>query len=158
MQVYVIGSLRNENIPVIAEKIRAVGFTVFDDWYSAGPEADDNWKKHQQYKGLSYKEALAGPAARAVFKFDKRNLDASDIAVLVLPAGKSGHLELGYCAGSGKHTYVLFDGEPENDRWDVMYQFATAVCFSFEDLAKELSTIQNYITPGIRAVPRYDEP
>jgi nucleoside 2-deoxyribosyltransferase len=49
-----------------------------------------------------------------------------------MPAGKSAHLELGYMIGRGKPCFVLFDEEPE--RWDVMYQFATAVCFSYEEL------------------------
>jgi nucleoside 2-deoxyribosyltransferase len=68
---------------------------------------------------------LKGAAAQHVFAFDRENLDASDAAVLVLPAGKSGHLELGYMAGKGKKTYILMDKEPE--RFDVMYCFATSV-------------------------------
>jgi hypothetical protein len=53
-----------------------------------------------------------------------------------MPAGRSGHLELGYMKGRGKKTYVLFDKEPE--RWDVMYRFADAVCFSNDELIKAL--------------------
>ncbi len=45
--------------------------------------------------------------------------------VLVLPAGKSGHLELGYLIGQGKPAYIWMPEEP--DRWDVMYRFADAV-------------------------------
>ena len=30
--VYMIGSLRNENIPEMGNKIRELGFEVFDDW------------------------------------------------------------------------------------------------------------------------------
>ena len=37
MKVYLIGSLRNPKVPKIAEKIRALGFEVFDDWFAAGP-------------------------------------------------------------------------------------------------------------------------
>ena len=60
--LYLIGSLRNERIPILANKIRKDNpdFEVFDDWYSAGPEADDCWKTHQKTKGLSYQEALGG--------------------------------------------------------------------------------------------------
>jgi nucleoside 2-deoxyribosyltransferase len=59
-----------------------------------------------------------------------------------MPAGKSGHLELGYVSGKGKPTYVLFDHEPE--RWDVMYQFATGgVFFSLESLLEGLSSRTN---------------
>lgn len=116
--IYVIGSLRNEAIPEVANSLRNIGLEVFDEWYSAGPEADDFWRKHQKGKGLTYKQALAGKAATNVFEFDKKNLDASDAALLVLPAGKSGHLELGYMAGCGKPSFILLDETPKLDeKW-----------------------------------------
>jgi hypothetical protein len=131
LKVYLIGSLRNPGIPETAFAMRTLGLEVFDDWYAAGPHADDCWKAYEQGKGLSYTEALRGHAARHVFSFDKRHLDESDAAVLALPAGRSGHLELGYMKGQGKPVAVLLD-DPE--RWDVMYQFADAVCDSTDAL------------------------
>lgn len=128
MKVYIIGSLRNENIPKIAQRLRdALGpdHIVFDDWYAAGPEADDYWQKYEKARGSTYAEALVGYAAWHVFEFDKHHLDTCDVAVLVLPAGKSGHLELGYVAGRGVPTVILLDREPE--RFDVMYNFASLV-------------------------------
>ncbi len=126
MKLYLIGSLRNPAIPVLGNQLRETfpWSTVFDDWHAAGPEADDHWKTYEQARGRTYLEALQGEAARNVFAFDKRHLDSASHVVLVLPAGKSGQLELGYCAGLGKHTFVLID---DPDRWDVMYQFATGV-------------------------------
>ncbi len=134
--IYLIGSLRNLNIPIIAETLRAEGHAVFDDWFSAGPKADDHWQVYEGYRGRTYKEALNAPPAWNVFRFDKTNLDRADTAVLVVPAGKSGHLEFGYMMGTNKRGYVLFDKEP--DRWDVMYRFATNVCTSMEELVEEL--------------------
>lgn len=130
--IYVIGSLRNEEIPSIAESLRDLGLDVFDDWYAAGPEADDYWKKYETGRGNGYREALRGYAARHVFEFDKYHLDRCDAAILVLPAGRSGHLELGYSAGCGKRTYILLDGQ--DSRFDVMYQFATEVFHSKEEM------------------------
>jgi hypothetical protein len=135
--IYLIGSLRNDAIPEIANMLRADGHEVFDDWFSAGPIADDSWQSHQKRKSVSYKEALQGYAARNVFNFDLMHLKRSDTAVLVMPAGKSGHLEFGWCLGKGKRGYVLFDQEPE--RWDVMYQFADGVFFNVPDLLQELN-------------------
>lgn len=135
--VYVIGSLRNPEVPNVAAKLRAAGFDAFDDWYAAGPEADDYWQKYERARHHSYAEALAGYAAQHVFNFDKHHLDRCDAAVLVLPAGKSGHLELGYCAGKGKRTYILLE-EKEPERFDVMYQFATKVVRNLEELEHEL--------------------
>ena len=136
-KIYVIGSLRGPRVPEVANQLREYGYEVFDDWYAAGPEADDYWQKYEENKGHNYKEGLEGFSAKDVFNFDKYHLDRNDIAVLVLPAGKSGHLELGYMIGTGKPGYILFD-EEMTDRWDVMYQFAAGVFYNVESLIKEL--------------------
>lgn len=130
--VYLIGSLRNEQVPIIGDELRKAGLEVFDEWYSAGPEADDHFKKYHKERGTAYDKALKGYAAKHIFDFDKRHLDRCDASILVLPAGRSGHLELGYTIGCGKPAYVLMDTDA--DRWDLMYQFATGMYFTVEDL------------------------
>lgn len=135
-KIYLIGSLRNPEVPKLAIYLRSLGFEVFDDWFAAGPIADDSWQEYEKGKGSTYDQALKGLACNHVFDFDHKHLDLSDIAVLVLPAGKSGHLELGYCIGKGKPGFILFDKEPE--RWDAMYRFADGVFFKQEDLAEAL--------------------
>lgn len=135
--LYIIGSLRNPNIPEIGVKLRELGFDVFDDWYAPGPEADDYWKHYETSRGRTYEEALQGWAGKHIFEFDKHHIDRSDIGVLIAPAGKSAHLELGYMIGQGKKGYILLD---DPDRWDVMYQFADGIFFNFESLIKELKT------------------
>jgi nucleoside 2-deoxyribosyltransferase len=136
--IYLIGSLRNSKIIEIASKLRQAGHEVFDDWYAAGPEADDYWQKYEITKGNNYKQGLAGYAANHVYEFDKFHLDRNDIGILALPAGKSGHLELGYMIGKGKLGYILFDEAMPADRWDVMYLFAAGVFFNLDSLIEEL--------------------
>lgn len=136
MKVYLVGSLRNPDIPIIANRLRDAGFEVFDDWFSAGPEADDFWRQYEKGKGHTLKQALAGKAAQNVFKFDKNNIDGADAVVLTYPSGKSAHLELGYAAGRGKRTFIYAAGDP--DRWDIMMNFADMVCEDMEDLIKGL--------------------
>ena len=137
--IYLIGSLRNPKVTEIANELRGIGFDVFDDWMAAGPEADDYWQKYETQRGHSYSEALKGYAARHVYEFDQYHLDRAHIGVLVLPAGKSGHLELGYLCGQYKPTFILLDKDPE--RFDVMYQFARAVCNNLEELKHELKKV-----------------
>lgn len=139
MLVYLIGSLRNPAVPEVAAKLRASDIDVFDDWYAAGPHADDCWRDYEKGRGHSYAEALDGYAAKHVFSFDYMHLGRCDGAVLMLPAGKSGHLELGFMAGRGKPTFILLD-EPE--RWDVMYQFATGVYSTIDDLVKGIRKVK----------------
>lgn len=119
--VYIIGSLRNPNVPQIAAELRVHGHDVFDDWYAAGPRADDHWRDYEKAKGNDQVQALDGYAAKHVFEFDQHHLRRCEIAVLLYPAGKSGHLELGYCAGLGKECHIVLDNDPE--RYDVMLQF-----------------------------------
>jgi len=139
-KLYLIGSLRNSEVPKIANKLRELGFEVFDDWHAAGPEADDKWRDYEKLRGRTYMEALDGLAANHVFHFDLKHLNESDVVVLHLPAGKSGHIELGYAIGKGKRGYILLD-DPE--RWDVMYKFATGIFHKVEDLLSELQKIKS---------------
>jgi hypothetical protein len=131
--IYLIGSLRNPEIPVIAGKLREAGLEVFDDWYAAGPEADDKWRDYEQGRGRTYTEALNGLAAEHVFEFDRYHLERADAGIIVLPAGKSGHLELGWLLGRGKRGYILLDSP---DRWDLMYKFADLVTTDLEEIIR----------------------
>ena len=141
--VCLIGSLRNPEVNRIAAAIRELGYEVFDDWTAAGPTADDSWRDYEKQRGHTYPQALQGFAAKHVFAFDKFHLDRANIAVLLMPAGKSGHLELGYFLGTGKPGYVLFDQEPE--RFDVMYQFATGVFLEEQGLLDALANLRRTI-------------
>ena len=135
--IYVIGSLRNDAIQAIGRRLREAGHDVFDDWHGAGPDADHYWQEYEQARGRTYKEALTAPIADHNFEFDLAWLEWADVGVLVMPAGKSGHLELGWLSGKGKRCIIYMpDGEPE--RWDLMYKFAEAVCYSVDEVIAAL--------------------
>lgn len=134
--IYLIGSLRNARVPEIANELRADGHEVFDDWYAAGPEADDKWRDYEKGRGHSFRQALSGYAARHVFTYDRGHLSRANAVVLVLPCGKSGHLELGWAIGRGAPGFILLDS-PE--RWDVMYLFADGVVETVEELKDSLA-------------------
>ena len=135
--VYLIGSLRNPRVQEIATYLRQLGWQVFDDWHAVGEDCDIRWKEYEQKRGRTLPEALAGAHAQNVFLFDKTHLDNSECAVVVLPAGRSAMLELGYVIGTGKPGFVLLDGDP--DRWDVMLAFSTGVFLTVEDLLAALT-------------------
>lgn len=135
-KLYLIGSLRNPFVPVLGNDLRRLGFDVFDDWYAAGEKADDAWQAYEQGRGHTFAEALRGYAAQHVFAFDHHHLLEADIGVLVMPAGKSGHIEAGFLAGQDKPVYVLLPEEP--DRFDVMYAFFAGVFCSRGELLQEL--------------------
>lgn len=159
LTVYLIGSLKNPRVPEIAKMIRAEGIDVFDDWYAAGPEADDYWQRYEKARGKSYSEALKGYPAQHVYEYDKFHLDRAHIGVLVMPAGKSGHMELGYLRGQEKPTFILLPEEPGPDaRWDVMYAFANDVLYDVPELIRRCKNVAfNYTQaePGLMAPRKF---
>src|SRR5690349_22333939 len=137
--IYLIGSLPHPRVREVASALRAHRIEVFDDWHAAGPEADDIWQRYEQERGRTFREALVGKHARMVIDFDRDNLNRASAAVLVMPAGKSGHIELGYVIGQGKPGYILLEQEPE--RWDVMYAFASGIYYWIDELVKEVTRL-----------------
>lgn len=135
--LYIIGALKNKNIPQFANEIEALGFEAFADWFSPGSEADSKWREYSIARGLNYKQALQSYGAKHIFEFDKFHLDRCDAAVLLAPAGKSAHTELGYTIGKGKPGFIVFD-EDLPDRFDVMVQFATRIFFSKQEFFQYL--------------------
>ena len=120
--LYLIGALANPRVPLIAKNLRAQGVRVFDDWKSAYKDADQILWDYYKERGFNYREVINSPAARNIWEFDKENLERSHGCLLVWPAGKSAHLELGYMAGLGRWTGILLDGTP--DRADIMHGLA----------------------------------
>lgn len=115
---------------------------IFDDWYAAGPEADDYWKAYEQERygkdGEAYVKGLSGYAAGHVFEFDKHHIDTATHALLVLPAGKSGHIEITYAQyGAGLKSAILL--EPGVDpRWDIMYKFIPNIFVADDEVVEWL--------------------
>lgn len=131
--VYLIGSLKNSRIPEIGNVLRAQGYDVMDEWFTPGKHADENWQKYEKLRGRKYAEALKGRAATNIFLFDRAYLDLADVVVLVMPAGKSAMLELGYARGRKKFAVLFLDGE-EPTRYDVMPQLVDAVAKTEQEL------------------------
>ena len=126
MKVYVASSWRNDRQPAVVEALQAAGYEVYDfrhptpgDSGFHWSEIDPNWHR---WDADTYREALGHPVARHGFRNDMNALMEADVVVLVLPCGRSAHLELGHACGSGKPTAILLanDNEPE-----LMYRMVT---------------------------------
>lgn len=136
--IYIAGSMKNrEGIIKVIQALEAAGYDTFYDWIMPGEETDQKWQEFEQALGHDYLYALNSPHANDVFEFDKHWLDRADAFVLVYPAGRSAHTELGYMVGKGKPAFILLDGEP--DRWDVMVLFANGVMKDTAELAGVLA-------------------
>ena len=87
----------------------------------------------ETWSAEAYRKALADPRAEEGFTLDMDALKACDTLVLVLPCGRSAHLELGYAIGAGKRTIIFYPPgvhiEPE-----LMYKAADHIVLSAREL------------------------
>lgn len=140
MNVYLASSWRNGLQPAILAALRAAGHEVYDFRNPAPGNSGFGWKgiddEWLTWTPEQFRQALDHPVARAGFRLDMDALRACDACVLLLPCGRSAHLELGWAAGAGKVTAALMlePSEPE-----LMYSMLGAVCTSLPELVAFLS-------------------
>jgi nucleoside 2-deoxyribosyltransferase len=83
--------------------------------------------------------ALASATAFQGYSQDKEALDWCDTCVLLLPCGRSAHLEAGYAIGQGKPTLIVLDEdkfEPE-----LMYLLAGKVVPHIDQMLEGLDEL-----------------
>lgn len=141
MKVYVASSWREVLQPAVVTALRAYGHEVYDfrnptDQYSgfSWSDIDPEWINWDSYQ---FVKALNHPIADRGFQVDLKAMEWCDTCVLVVPetAGRSSHLELGWCAGAGKLTIILVtEGEPE-----LMYKLADHIVTSLRELREILA-------------------
>ena len=149
MRIYVASSWRNESQPFVVQRLRDEGFEVYDfrnpkeyahesdegfHWSDIDPE----WMKWTPEQFIN---ALDHPLATAGFKSDMEGIATAEALVLVMPCGRSAHLEMGYAAGAGIPIVILMaDGEPE-----LMYKMATAFAIDLDGMVQSLKGIETRI-------------
>jgi hypothetical protein len=139
MRIYVASSWRNRHQPSVVNLLRSEGHDVYDfrnpPHESGGfhwSDIDPNW---ETWSAEQYRAHLIGSRiAAAGFMSDFRAMHWADACVLVMPCGRSAHLELGWAAGRGKRTLVLLDGgEPE-----LMNLMVDHICLSINEVVEAL--------------------
>lgn len=138
LKIYLASSWRNPRQPEIVRLLRGLGHEVYD-FRNPGPddkgfgwsEIDPEWRDWTPEK---FRRILAHPIAKRGFGNDFRAMQWADTFVLLLPCGRSAHLEAGWAIGAGKRTLILVEpGEPE-----LMYKLAGEICTSVAELTDRL--------------------
>ena len=140
MRIYVASSWRNTLQPAVVVELRRAGHEVYD-FRNPGPgscgfawsQIDADWL---QWTPRTFVEALKHPVAKHGFGDDKNGLDWCDACVLVLPCGRSAHLEAGYAIGKGKQTYFLL--HPDKFEPELMYLLGDGFAHDIPSLIKLL--------------------
>lgn len=138
-RIYLASSWRNPHQPWLVELLRDDGHHVYDfrnpphstgfKWSDIGLELPCTAE--------AYRSALlTHPRAAQGFNADFAAMRWADVGLLVLPCGRSAHLELGWMAGAGKRTLILTqDGEEP----ELMALLADKILVSVDELRNELA-------------------
>lgn len=143
MKIYIASSWKNE------EKLRLLQGTLIDagnevDLFCAsetgfgysGREFVFSFDRLPDSEYMNAATIFDEPVVHEAFLEDKNFLDWSDAVLLVLPSGKSAHLEAGYAAGAGKKLVIYhLDGLPSGE-FDVMYGFAELITDDFLEVVE----------------------
>jgi len=138
-RIYVASSWRNKIQPEVVKVLRYHGHQVYDFKNPPG-NAGFAWKdieeNYQQWTARQYREKLLShPSAAQGYMSDMRAMEWADTCVLVLPCGRSAHLEAGWFAGRGKRCIILTrDGEEP----ELMALMANKICVDQNELLAEL--------------------
>lgn len=123
----------------MVEALRLDGHMVYD---FRNPRPGDNgfrWSDieptWQEWNATTYRKALDHPVAKRGFGFDFGAMKWADTFVLVMPCGRSAHLELGWACGQGKETLILLEekGEPE-----LMVKMVDHLCVNLDEVRTAL--------------------
>lgn len=136
-KIYVASSWRNQHQNSVVRALRGSGHEVYDfknpkegNNVFAWEQIDLNWRKWTPDKYVY--EVLNHRIANAGFKLDMDGLEWCDTCILLLPCGRSAHLEAGWCIGAGKPTGVFISNEKFEP--DLMYKMADMVSHKIEDI------------------------
>jgi hypothetical protein len=141
--VYVASSWRNPVQVAVCAALRSVGIEHYDfrnppdgegfSWRQVDPsygegiraKGDDHVPVEQYLEMLGHDRAVEG------YDNDMAAMLQADTFVMVLPCGKSAHMELGWAVAAGKRTAILLEDPMEPD---LMYRMADYLAPSMMDL------------------------
>lgn len=148
--IYVASSWRNEYQPTVVLALQAVGVGVYD---FRNPEEGDNgfhWSEidpaWQRWTWREYVEGLGHSLAIDGFGKDFEALDTCDGLILVLPCGRSAHLEAGYVIGQGKPS-LIYKPEPVDVEPELMNKLADAMTDSMQQVLSWAQTVEREAGP-----------
>jgi len=137
--IYVASSWRNKTQPYIVSMLRRAGHEVYDFRNPHGQkgfrweELDPDW---EAWNVFEYREALKHPVAEKHYKMDMEALAWADVVVLLLPSGRSAHVEAAWHTGRGGVT-IVHSAESHCEP-ELMYKMFNAITTTNSELMSML--------------------
>ena len=144
MKIYLASSWKNQKtILALVESLEKEGFEVDAFCRSTDIRYSFPWSElvnnEDDLKYYDAIEFLADSRTQRAFIEDKKWLDWADTVIMVMPCGRSSHLEAGYAVGQGKRLYIY--GNFPKGEFDVMYGFADRL-FRTSELSDLLTVLR----------------
>lgn len=141
--VYVASSWRNPLHVGVCAALRSAGIPHYDfknpeggtgfSWKEVKtdvPSASGVDAKGSDWEPVDeYMRMIAHPRAEEGFTADYDAMKRADVFIMVLPCGKSAHLELGWAVGAGKRTAILLEDPVEPELMYKMVDYMTPSLF-----------------------------
>lgn len=147
-KIYVASSWRNKHQPDVVEYLRISGAEVYDFRNPphgrggfAWAQIDPGWEK---WTPAQWREALKHPLAVDGFRSDLDGMEWADACLLVMPCGRSAHLELGWFCGKDKPTAVL---ALEPCEPDLMVKLCGTVLTEYHEINDWLAALAPQVKP-----------
>lgn len=128
MKIYVASSWRNVYQPRVVELLGTLQHEVYDFRHPkegnagfAWEDISENWKS---WTTEDYIKALNTGIANDGHGHDYAAMQWADVCVVVMPCGRSSHVEAGWFAGKDKPVYVYI---PEPQEPELMYKMFAGI-------------------------------
>lgn len=149
MKIYIASSWQMEGtVILVAQRLREAGHLVdcFCDKNSGRYvfNWNDFFDSKEELKNCDLPELFNRAEVKHevdfAFQEDKNWLDWAEACVLIIPSGRSAHLEAGYAKGRGKKLFIL--GGFIKGQFDVMYSFADGL-YRWEEFNRFLEELKS---------------
>jgi len=139
--IYVASSWRNPLYEGVLAILRAAHLPYYDFKNPVAGNAGFHWHEiapdWEHWSPAQYRTALEHPLASTGFHYDMDALKACSTLLLVLPCGRSAHLELGYAIGAGKNTIIYYPSDIQMEP-ELMYKAANYLCLTMGEVLAAL--------------------
>ena len=137
MKIYLASSWKNPFYEDVRNFLELQGHNVYD---FKNPEYAFNWREFSIFSPNDYIGVLQHERCQRAFRHDMEALRSCNVCILLLPCGKSAHMEAGWARGAGKFTAVYI-GAREIDP-DLMHLMADAFVTNLRELKEILDVLR----------------
>ena len=134
LKIYLASSWKNAEFVMVLEKLLAQqGFEIYNFCNPDAGHFSFNIAEELTNAGCKLTDvdaisALTHPVIadsfKEAYKCDKEAIDWCNCLIMLMPCGRSAHLEAGYAKGQGKYLFIYWLNELVKGEFDNMYQFA----------------------------------